>query len=145
MLHDAHTLSSRRPVAFAQQSDSRQSWWSSSSSSNWCHDWHDWHSSYFFKGMLSTRDGNLHVRDGGCKQYTAPYALLHAKFFPNTPYHGSRLHRTQTFKCVASELCRGHLHCAQRPALQQQYPLTPQDEQGHQGHHHMKRTPEWEE
>ena len=69
LLHDAHTLSSRRPVAYAQQSDSRQSWWSSSSSSFWCHGWQDWHSSHFFNGTLSTRDGNLHVRDGGCTQF----------------------------------------------------------------------------
>ena len=125
LLHDAHTLSSRRPVAYAQQSDSRQSWWSSYSSSFWCHGWQDWHSSHFFNGTLSTRDGNLHVRDGGCTQYTAPYALLHATFFLNTPFHGSRLHRIQTFKCVALKLCRGHLHAmfssllifAQRPAF----------------------------
>ena len=39
--------SSGRPTAYAQESDSSQSWWSSSSSASW---WHgqDWHPSFSF-------------------------------------------------------------------------------------------------
>ena len=72
------SMSADRPDAH----DLKRTWWSPKSSSNFstgsktgtrrCFS--------FWVEISLTRGGNLHVREGRCKQYTAPFALLRKNF-----------------------------------------------------------------
>ena len=143
-------MSADRPDAH----DLKRTWWSSESSSIFLHGWQDWHSSFFplFLGESPTRGGNLHVHEGRCKQYTAPYALLHARNFSRTcdlaqAHQGSSLTLSpnKSFHCHLHATFTSLLTPARRRALPQRHPHDTPHQQGHHRQDTKTCTPQWEQ
>ena len=74
--------------------------------------------------------GDLHVRDGWCEQYTAPYGLLHVTFFSCVDVMATRASVLQPFEFYLAKQCPRHLRTRfttlLTPPQQHALPLDPQ-------------------